>query len=72
VDLQREKRRGSISMSQGPACPAPESRSPYRAITDNAGQRPVSRAGMVAIMTLRTFGALTLGWIAYVHLIRLN
>jgi uncharacterized membrane protein YkvA (DUF1232 family) len=42
----------------------------YRAIADQAGQRPVSRAGMVAIMALWIFGALTLGWIAYAHLTR--
>ena len=39
----------------------------YRAMANEAGQRPVSRAGMVAIMTLWIFGALTLGWIGYAH-----
>ena len=42
----------------------------YRAIAEKAGERPVSRAGMAAIMLLWIFGALTLGWIAYVHLTR--
>jgi len=42
----------------------------YRAIADQAGQRPVSRAGMVAIMLLWILGALALGWIAYAHLTR--
>jgi uncharacterized membrane protein YkvA (DUF1232 family) len=44
--------------------------SEYRSIADKAGQRPVSRAGMIAIIMLWIFGALTLGWIAYVHLAR--
>jgi uncharacterized membrane protein YkvA (DUF1232 family) len=39
----------------------------YRAMANEAGQRPVSRAGMVAIMTLWIFGALTLGWIGHAH-----
>jgi uncharacterized membrane protein YkvA (DUF1232 family) len=37
----------------------------YRAMADEADQRPVSRAGMVAIMMLWIFGASTLGWIGY-------
>src|SRR5258708_36138717 len=37
----------------------------YRAIASKAGQRPVSRAGMITIMVLWIFGALTLGWIGY-------
>jgi uncharacterized membrane protein YkvA (DUF1232 family) len=44
----------------------------YRAIANEADQRPVSRAGMVAIMTLWIFGALTLGWIGYVYWGRRN
>jgi uncharacterized membrane protein YkvA (DUF1232 family) len=39
----------------------------YRAMVNEAGRRPASRAGMVAIMTLWIFGALTLGWIGYSH-----
>src|SRR6202035_3590905 len=35
----------------------------YRAMANEAGQRPISRAGMVAIIALWIFGALTLGWI---------
>jgi uncharacterized membrane protein YkvA (DUF1232 family) len=42
----------------------------YRALADTAGQRPVSRAGMVAIIVVWIFGALMLGWIAYAHLAR--
>jgi uncharacterized membrane protein YkvA (DUF1232 family) len=42
----------------------------YRAIANEAGQRPVSRAGMVVIIMLWIFGALTLGWVAYAHLAR--
>jgi uncharacterized membrane protein YkvA (DUF1232 family) len=42
----------------------------YRAMADKAGKRPVSRAGMIAIIALWVFGALTLGWIAYAHLAR--
>jgi uncharacterized membrane protein YkvA (DUF1232 family) len=37
----------------------------YRAIANETGQRPVSRAGMITIMVLWIFGALTLGWIGY-------
>jgi uncharacterized membrane protein YkvA (DUF1232 family) len=37
----------------------------YRAIASEAGQRPVSRAGMITIIVLWIFGALTLGWIGY-------
>ena len=37
----------------------------YRAIANEAGQRPVSRAGMITIIVLWIFGALTLGWIGY-------
>lgn len=36
-----------------------------RASADEAGQRPVSRAGMVAIILLWIAGALVLGWIGY-------
>jgi uncharacterized membrane protein YkvA (DUF1232 family) len=39
----------------------------YRTMANEAGQRPASRAGTVAIMTLWIFGALTLGWIGYAH-----
>jgi uncharacterized membrane protein YkvA (DUF1232 family) len=42
----------------------------HRAMADQAGKRPVSRAGMIAIIALWIFGALTLGWIAYAHLAR--
>jgi uncharacterized membrane protein YkvA (DUF1232 family) len=38
-----------------------------RAKADEAGQRPTSRAGMAAIILLWIAGALTLGWIGYVH-----
>ena len=37
----------------------------YRAKANEAGQRPVSRAGMVAIILFWIVGALTLGWIGY-------
>jgi uncharacterized membrane protein YkvA (DUF1232 family) len=37
----------------------------YRAIANEARQRPVSKAGMIAIIVLWIFGALTLGWIGY-------
>jgi uncharacterized membrane protein YkvA (DUF1232 family) len=37
----------------------------HRARADEAGQRPVSRAGMVAIILLWIAGALTLSWIGY-------
>ena len=37
----------------------------YRAIADTAGQRPVSRAGMVAIIVLWILVVLTLGWIGF-------
>ena len=36
-----------------------------RARADEAAQRPVSRAGMAAIILLWIAGALTLGWIGY-------
>ena len=36
-----------------------------RARADEAGQRPTSRAGMVAIILLWIAGALLLGWIGY-------
>ena len=36
-----------------------------RARADEAGQRPTSRAGMVAIILLWIAGALVLGWIGY-------
>jgi uncharacterized membrane protein YkvA (DUF1232 family) len=44
----------------------------YRAIASEAGQRPVSKAGMFVIMMLWIFGALTLGWVAYAHWARPN
>jgi uncharacterized membrane protein YkvA (DUF1232 family) len=37
----------------------------YRARADEAGQRPTSRAGMVAIVLLWIASALVLGWIGY-------
>jgi uncharacterized membrane protein YkvA (DUF1232 family) len=37
----------------------------YRARANEAGQRPVSRAGMAAIILLWIAGASTLGWIGY-------
>jgi uncharacterized membrane protein YkvA (DUF1232 family) len=37
----------------------------YRAKANEAGQRPVSRAGMAAIILLWIAAALTLGWIGY-------
>ncbi|MDB5574923.1 MAG: hypothetical protein JWR80_99 [Bradyrhizobium sp.] len=37
----------------------------YRARASEAGQRPVSRAGMAAIIGLWIAGALTLGWFGY-------
>src|ERR1700712_2777356 len=37
----------------------------YRARASEAGQRPVSRAGMAAIIGLWIVGALTLGWFGY-------
>jgi uncharacterized membrane protein YkvA (DUF1232 family) len=37
----------------------------YRAIADDAGQRPVSRAGMIAIIMLWILAALILGWFGY-------
>ena len=40
----------------------------YRAIANEAGQRPVSKAGMFVIIVLWIYGALTLGWAAYAHL----
>ena len=42
----------------------------YRAKADEAGQRPISRAGMAAIILLWIIGALTLGWIGYAHWMR--
>jgi uncharacterized membrane protein YkvA (DUF1232 family) len=44
----------------------------YSAIANEAGQRPVSRAGMIAIIMLWVFGALTLGWIGYARWGRAN
>ena len=38
----------------------------YRARADEAGQRPASRGGMIAIILLWIAGALTLGWAGYV------
>ena len=43
----------------------PEIMVEYRARADEAGQRPTSRAGMVAIILLWIAGALVLGWIGY-------
>ena len=37
----------------------------YRTIADKAGQRPVSRAGTVAIIMLWILAALTLGWFGF-------
>src|SRR6202048_1994954 len=37
----------------------------YRAIANEAAQRPTSRAGMVAIVLMWIAGALALGWFAY-------
>ena len=37
----------------------------YRAKANEAGQRPISRAGMAAVILLWIIGALTLGWIGY-------
>ncbi len=37
----------------------------YRARASEAGQRPISRAGMAAIIALWVVGALTLGWLGY-------
>lgn len=39
----------------------------YRAKAAEAAQCPTSRAGMVAIVLMWSAGALTLGWIGYVH-----
>jgi uncharacterized membrane protein YkvA (DUF1232 family) len=44
----------------------------HRATAIEAGQRPVSRAGMIAIMVLWIFGATALGWIGYAHWVRTN
>src|SRR4051794_21269219 len=38
-----------------------------RAKADAAGRRPVSRAGMVAIIVMWVLGVMTLGWIGYVR-----
>ena len=38
-----------------------------RAKADAAGRRPVSRAGMIAIIVLWVLGVTTLGWIGYVR-----
>ena len=43
----------------------PEIMVEYRAKADEAGQRPTSRTGMVAIILLWIAGALVLGWIGY-------
>ena len=42
-----------------------------RAKADDAGQRPVSRMGMVAIILIWIAGALALGWLTYAHWRRL-
>jgi len=39
----------------------------YRVKADEAGRRPVSRAGMIAIIVLWILGAMMLGWIGYAH-----
>jgi uncharacterized membrane protein YkvA (DUF1232 family) len=44
---------------------SPEVMVEYRAKAEEAGQRPTSRAGMVAIILLWIAGALMLGWIGY-------
>jgi uncharacterized membrane protein YkvA (DUF1232 family) len=44
----------------------------HRAIANEAGQRPVSRAGMFAIIVLWIFGALALGWFGYARWTRPN
>src|SRR5882757_4308004 len=43
----------------------PDVMAEYRAKADEAGQRPTSRAGMVAIILLWIAGALMLGWAGY-------
>jgi len=43
----------------------PEVMAECRARANEAGQRPISRAGMVAIVLLWITGALTLAWIGY-------
>ena len=42
-----------------------------RARANEAGQRPVSRTGMAAIVLIWIAGALALGWLAYAHWRRL-
>jgi uncharacterized membrane protein YkvA (DUF1232 family) len=44
----------------------------YRAKANEAGLRPVGRAGMIAIIALWILTALTLGWIGYVRWVRAN
>ena len=39
----------------------------YRAKVLEAEQRPISKGGMIAIITLWILGALTLGWIGYAY-----
>jgi hypothetical protein len=39
----------------------------YRAKASEAGKRPISRAGMAAIILLWTIGVLSLGWISYAY-----
>lgn len=43
----------------------PDIMAEYRAKADKAGQRPTSRAGMVAVILLWIAGALALVWIGY-------
>jgi uncharacterized membrane protein YkvA (DUF1232 family) len=43
----------------------PEIMVEYRAKADEAGQRPISRGGMVAIILVWIAGALLLGWAGY-------
>jgi uncharacterized membrane protein YkvA (DUF1232 family) len=38
-----------------------------RAKADAAGRRPVSRAGLTAIIVLWILATMTLGWVGYVH-----
>jgi uncharacterized membrane protein YkvA (DUF1232 family) len=38
-----------------------------RAKADAAGRRPVSRAGLIAIIVLWILATMTLGWVAYAH-----
>ena len=44
----------------------------YRALADEAGQRPSSRAGTITVIVLWIFGVLTLGWIGSTYCGRPN